>query len=217
MELKIMRLCFENIEMPKRDIPKIRGFIANKFSQYEELHNHKGEKNIYGYPIIQYKAIHHMPCILGINEGIDIIKKIETEIDTLNIGNNILNIYEKQIKYGICNTLLKYKFDSPWMCLNENNFKIYKKSNEEEKTQLLKSILIGNILSMSKRFKYTVDEKIIAYLNLQPCGIRFKNKDMLGFKGEFITNFKIPDYMAVGKSVSRGFGTVKYMGNFDFK
>jgi len=32
---------------------------------------------------------------------------------------------------------------------------------------------------------------------------------MLGFLGEFEVNFDIPDYLGIGKSVSRGFGTVK--------
>ncbi len=34
---------------------------------------------------------------------------------------------------------------------------------------------------------------------------------MIGFTGTFTftTNFLIPDYLGIGKSVSRGFGTVK--------
>ena len=32
---------------------------------------------------------------------------------------------------------------------------------------------------------------------------------MLGFRGTFSVNFEIPYYWGIGKSVSRGFGTVK--------
>ncbi|MCD6152972.1 MAG: hypothetical protein J7J07_03575, partial [Syntrophobacterales bacterium] len=32
---------------------------------------------------------------------------------------------------------------------------------------------------------------------------------MLGFLGAFSVNFEIPDYWGIGKSVSRGFGTVR--------
>ncbi len=35
---------------------------------------------------------------------------------------------------------------------------------------------------------------------------------MLGFLGTFSVNFEIPDYWGIGKSVSRGFGTVKRVG-----
>jgi len=31
---------------------------------------------------------------------------------------------------------------------------------------------------------------------------------MLGITGEFMANFAIPDYLGLGKSVSRGFGAV---------
>jgi hypothetical protein len=31
---------------------------------------------------------------------------------------------------------------------------------------------------------------------------------MLGFLGTFSVNFEIPDYWGIGKSVSRGFGTI---------
>jgi hypothetical protein len=32
---------------------------------------------------------------------------------------------------------------------------------------------------------------------------------MIGFLGNFSVNFEIPDYWGIGKSVSRGFGTIK--------
>ena len=36
---------------------------------------------------------------------------------------------------------------------------------------------------------------------------------MLVFFGKFSVNFEIPDYWGIGKSVSRGFGTVKRIRN----
>jgi hypothetical protein len=36
-----------------------------------------------------------------------------------------------------------------------------------------------------------------------------KGVEIATFKGEFMVNFLIPDYFGLGKSVSRGFGTVK--------
>jgi len=37
---------------------------------------------------------------------------------------------------------------------------------------------------------------------------KLKGTPMLGFLGTFSVNFEIPDYWGIGKSVSRGFGTV---------
>jgi hypothetical protein len=36
-----------------------------------------------------------------------------------------------------------------------------------------------------------------------------KGKQMMGFKGIFKANFMIPNYLGLGKSVSRGFGTIR--------
>ena len=163
MDLEIMRLSFENIEIAKRDIPKVRGFIASNYPEYDELHNHKGNKTIYRYPVIQYKSIEGIPCMIAFNEGVKVLKKIENEVDSINIENEIIDVFEKKIKYekdeyGISDSLLKYKFDSPWMCLNDKNFKKYIKLDDGEKKELLKRIFIGNILSMSKSLGYTVEE-----------------------------------------------------------
>ena len=37
---------------------------------------------------------------------------------------------------------------------------------------------------------------------------RLKDDKVTGIRGEFMANFEIPELMGLGKSVSRGFGTV---------
>lgn len=221
MEVRILKLIFSSIEVARRDIPKIRGFIANCYSEYDELHNHNGDKFIYRYPLIQYKDIEGKPAIVGINEGADIIMSLEDKIDSLRIGGSSIDVFEKNIsyvssRYEAVDSMLKYSFCSPWMCLNEKNYKTYINVDDNEKAKLLKRILTGNILSMSKRLGYTVDRHLNAYISLAPCKINFKNNEMIGFKGEFMVNFRIPDYIGLGKSVSRGFGTVKGLANNEF-
>ena len=78
-----------------------------------------------------------------------------------------------------------------------------------EKEEILQRILIGNIISMSKGFNYTVEEKIKCWLNLQSTYVNIKGLKHVGFVGEFKVNFNIPDYFGLGKNVSKGFGTIK--------
>ncbi|MFQ6084425.1 MAG: CRISPR-associated endonuclease Cas6, partial [Candidatus Aminicenantia bacterium] len=64
--------------------------------------------------------------------------------------------------------------------------------------------------SMSKSLGYTVPEPIKANItNLREVKIYLKGIPMIGFLGTFSVNFNIPDYWGLGKSVSRGFGTIK--------
>jgi hypothetical protein len=55
-----------------------------------------------------------------------------------------------------------------------------------------------------------VPEPITAnIINLKEVQTSLKGTTMLGFLGTFSVNFEIPDYWGIGKSVSRGFGTIK--------
>ena len=75
---------------------------------------------------------------------------------------------------------------------------------------MLEKILVGNIISMSKGLRYTVQDPIQAnIIKIKEVRTSLKGTPMLGFLGTFSVNFYIPDYWGIGKSVSRGFGTVK--------
>ena len=94
------------------------------------------------------------------------------------------------------------------MALNQNNFRKYINSQSSQRPELLKKILIGNLISVSKWLQYDVKDRIYAMVNVNPINVNFKNQKMIAFKGNFVCNFLIPDYLGLGKSVSRGFGTV---------
>jgi hypothetical protein len=45
-------------------------------------------------------------------------------------------------------------------------------------------------------------------IDLKEIKVNFKNERMTAFYGSFKINFSFPDYFGIGKSVSRGFGTL---------
>jgi predicted nucleotidyltransferase len=113
---------------------------------------------------------------------------------------------------------MAYSFLTPWLPLNEANYARYQAGRLVERKRLLERILIGNILSMSKGLGYVVTEKIeISRLDVYPVRtpVRLKGVEMTGFKGTFAVNFELPDLIGLGKSVSRGFGTVRRIGQED--
>lgn len=69
--------------------------------------------------------------------------------------------------------------------------------------------LIGNLLSMSKSLGYKVPDRIKANVAVKPKKSRLKDMNIMAFTGTFQANFLIPDYLGIGKFVSRGFGAVK--------
>lgn len=99
--------------------------------------------------------------------------------------------------FGLAGNIIRYFFATPWIGLNEENYKSYLtlRKNPKDTHNLLERILIGNILSMSKSLCYTVPEPIKANIgNLKEVKTSLKSTPMLGSLGTFSANFEIPDY-----------------------
>ncbi|MEA2040638.1 MAG: CRISPR-associated endonuclease Cas6 [Thermodesulfobacteriota bacterium] len=195
----------------------LRGYIADNFPQYDILHNHKKDgKLLYLYPRVQYKILNGEAYIIGLEEGVEIVREIEPQIETIIVKYETYQVKRKQsifekIRFGPENYFIKYLFLKPWLALNEDNYDHFMGLKKTTlKDSLLKKILIGNILSMSKSLGFIVEQEIkIKSINFREKKVFLKGTPMLGFLGTFSVNFEIPDYWGIGKSVSRGFGTVK--------
>ncbi len=217
MQIKEIILVFEGNEIRNSDIPKFRRYISRKYPNYDIIHNHLKDGSFrYSYPLIQFKTIDHKPAIIGINEGIELLKKVFMEIEDIKIGDQRKVINEKSIllkeeEFGTADDFIDYSFLSPWMSLNQENYNKYNRMNKYDQMAFLKHILRENLKTISKGFGYTiphidevrVDGKFIRKI------VNFKNIKMLCFTGNFITNFYIPEFLGVGKQVARGFGMVR--------
>ena len=201
------------------DTVRLRGFISRIFSNNILLHNHDNESLRYSYPRVQYKVIDSHAIVLGLAEGIEALKPL-AQLNRIVIGHEDIHIDDFEIiedksPLGILSNHQPYSFLTPWLALNEKNYEKYQKLGTwAKKKELLESILIGNIISMSKSLGYTVPEPIKAnIISLKEVQTKLKGTPMLGFLGTFSVNFSIPDYWGIGKSVSRGFGTIKRTDN----
>lgn len=80
---------------------------------------------------------------------------------------------------------------------------------EKEKSNFFKTILIGNILSFAKGINWWLEEEVIVVPSLTDLTVKFKGEEMVGFTGYFFSNVYLPKYIGLGKSTSRGFGTIE--------
>jgi len=217
--MKKATLRFGNVNLRASHIHKFRGFVGNLFRDYDLIHNHdlNTGKLIYRYPLIQFKLIDKIPCIVAITEpAVAIFLEIFMKMDKVIIDNVIIPIFEKDLKvadveFGFSEETFVYKFVTPWIGLNQENYQRYESSIFSGKNEILKKTLIGNILSMAKYLDCWLEknQQINVEHQVREKNITFKRKSMLGFTGIFKTNFIIPDDLGIGKSVSRGFGVVR--------
>lgn len=221
MDLKTLILTFKTDPGVKQAAANLRGFIARKFPDPVLLHQHNGEKLVYSYPWVQYKIINGLLMIIGISEGLESLSGIYSQIECIELGKDRYEIIEKKmeekmVEFGITSSFYQYKFLTPWLALNQDNYQKYQQYKKwvEKKDLLQKIILPANVISMSKGLGYTVPAPIEAnIIKIREVQTSLKGTPMLGFLGTFSVNFEIPDYWGIGKSVSRGFGTIRRMGS----
>ena len=194
----------------------VRGFFGDQYKSRPEFHGHLDGKLIYKHPLIQYKIFGGIPLVIGLKEGAYLLKALPT-LDNMEIYRKQYRVIKQNTvndvpTFGLTDEIVHYSFESPWIGLNEeNHIKYHATKSPSDANSLLDRILIGNLLSMSKSLGYSADERIHLTSNLRVQeSIEVKQGvKLLGFTGEFETNFIIPELWGIGKFSSRGYGTVR--------
>jgi hypothetical protein len=201
----------------KGDARAVRGFFGNLYKNRPEFHGHLGERLIYKHPLIQYKVFGGSSLVIGLKEGAYLLKAVP--------GIEYLELYyqrypvKKQnavsviVPFGLTDEMISYTFLAPWVGLNKENYQRYLRlrQRDSDTNNFLNKILIGNILSMCKSVGYTANDTIKMQSKLEESVTAEIKEDveLITFKGEFRTNFLIPDFWGIGGKVSLGYGTVK--------
>lgn len=214
-KVRVMRVTYPEIQVPQWQGRKLRGFFAAGGEADSLLHNHAaGGVGIYRYPLVQYKVFRKAPVILALEEGIPEVHPLVMERQELVLGNRSypcgnVEIELKSETIGDTSQVCRYYFCAPWFGLNQANYREYIQAGEEERQALLERVLVGNLISMAKGLGVQVEGRLKAQVRLEERPVKSKSEFVLGFTGEFSVNFLIPDLFGIGKSVSRGFGSVK--------
>jgi hypothetical protein len=216
-KIRLLHIEFDT-EIRATEVPAFRSAIIEKVGRENILfHNHlNDEQYLYKYPLIQYKQIRRHPCILCIDYGVDEIHKyfenrnwnikindrwLEMKIARLNLNQFTMQVWNKMFDYHIRN----------WIALNQENYlKYFSIEGMVDKIQFLEKTLTANILSFAKGIEWTVEKpvevKILEIVSSRR--VMLKNKQIVGFTVNFRTNVFLPNFIGLGKAVSKGFGIV---------
>lgn len=193
----------------------LRGFIGERFKENDLVHNHREDgSNIYRYPLVQYKKIENQYLLAALKkEGVAVLKQFFLELEEITIKDQRLEILSKEMKVmnheiRIENTMqFQYEFQTPYIALNQKNTVLY--HNQDNKKEFLDRMISNNILSFLKGMNIFIDERIqCRFIQTDRFFQTIKDNDFTAFSGFFSANIDLPDYIGLGKFVSRGFGTI---------
>ena len=201
----------------KAEATAIRGFFGRKFEDEIYMHNHNPDGSvIYQYPRVQFKVIDQTATLIGINEGSELLQRLWLSFDRTRLGDEQLQILESQFEtcieqLAVTTEPIAYRFVTPWLALNQENFGVYTKTrNAHRRKDELSRILVGNCLGLAKSLGIRFTDRITADCGrLASIKTTLKGQGMIGFVGRFTLNLTLPDHLGLGKSVSRGFGTIE--------
>jgi hypothetical protein len=195
----------------------LRGYFGQAFSDEVLLHHHNADGSLrYDYPRVQFKILDRTAHLIGLAEGATLVTRLWGEVDAARIGGEELPVFESTLArrreaFGEAPEAITYRFLTPWLGLNQVNHRAYEEQRDRAaRSELLARVIVGNCLSLAKSFGHRVGARLSADASqLRPLTVRLKGVPMLGFVGTFRVNFHIPERAGIGKSVSRGFGTIQ--------
>ncbi|RRD40022.1 hypothetical protein EII29_04225 [Leptotrichia sp. OH3620_COT-345] len=193
-----------------KDLEKLKEFLSLKYKEKAEIYNYLSEKSEVSHDKLQYKLIKNNLSVMTVGEAVKINMKLFEEAEYPDIDGNIYSDAEKEIQ--IINEeisysqdiMYNYKFVTPYLPLNEDNFRKYLRGE-----YTLNEVIRENITEVLKEFAINLEEnqKIYIEQSLWITSENLRNFDMITFLGEFSTNVKLPDYFSLGRKKDIGYGT----------
>jgi len=166
------------------------------------------------YPRIQVKVLDEEIFIIGLNQGVDPIMKIKDEIKELNFGDITFKVEDCDLEesaqlFNLTSNLIKYKFISNWVALNNSTNNKYQNMNDANRLEFLNKLLGENIVFLAREVGFDFEKNIFSRINISSLEpISEDQKGWGAFQGEFYSNIILPNYIGIGNGITRGYGTI---------
>jgi hypothetical protein len=152
---------------------------------------------------------------VGIGEGAGLVLDAFLQVDTLELAGQTVAVDQKELdvkKYpaGVVNELHDYRFATPLFAFNQANYAVFKKLPDGELKDFVTKIITSHLITALRGIgcSVTPERPILVSHRLRPRLVSLKNQRMQMYTGTFTANVLLPPRLGIGKSVSKGFGTV---------
>lgn len=194
---------------------KLRGFLGYFFIEDGEFHKHTPDA--YSYPKIQYKKVDGKYYVVGVADYAGVLENRAHEISQIRLPESVVPISRVEVTrtvHALQNSTSSYEFLTPWIALNQTNYRKFKSVSRERRKKELERVLTGNILSFLKGVGIFIDFRLsIEITNFKSVKVRAHGNEFQAFRCRFKSNITLPGMIGLGKSVSKGFGTIGVLGD----
>jgi len=210
-------------DKPVRKTPyQVKGVIMRQYSDEDIVPLLDGTyREKFLYPRVQVKILNEQIYIVGIGEGVGPIKLLAKKLESMDFGNITFQILDMDIeesfdRFHPVDKLIRYRFVTPWVALNQTTGSRYRFLNNVDRINFLNRLLGQNIVFMAREMGMELDENIFSKVTLSSLFPRPVDENNWGaFEGEFRANFILPNYLGIGNGITRGYGTILGLFNPD--
>lgn len=166
------------------------------------------------YPRIHFTILEDKPVIVGMKEAMETTDTFVHNLNTLQAEEqqwsveSVETVHDQHL-FDKTDALFTYRFLTPWMGLNRQNLVRYKYLYKTERMAFMNKMLSQNIVFLMKEFDEHPRFKISCRIRIKGLHLTIHPEIGMGyFTGEFQSNVYLPNYLAMGCAISRGFGTI---------
>jgi hypothetical protein len=200
---------------PETRARQLRGSLARVFRDDDRFHQHDAlGRDIYRYPSIQYRWHQGHGLIIGWRDTAPILRNLPWLDLNLSLGDHQAQVSDAVIacrnaQFGHSQQLEYYTLRSPLLLFNQENYQRYQTLPKEARQQEINRLLVAQLLTALRGLDVTFSDRLYAgFITTRPQKCRYKQQDLLGFSGQFVSNAILPAGFALGHAVSHGYGWV---------
>ena len=199
----------------KKTAYQVKGVFMRHYPDLDIIPMLNGKyRDRYLYPRVQVKVLNEQIYIIGVGDGSDCVLQLIDKIRTLDFGNITFEVNDKNIidmmdQFQQVDQLIRYRFVTPWVALNQNTGNKYRALKNSERVNFLNKLLGQNIVFIAKELSINLEDKVFTKVNISSLFPKPVDENNWGaFSGEFSTNFNLPNYIGLGNGITRGYGAI---------
>ena len=204
----------------KKTAYQVKGVFMRHYPDLDIIPMLNGKyRDRYLYPRVQVKVLNEQIYIVGVGDGSDCVLQLIDKISTLDFGNITFEVNDKNIidmmdQFQQADQLMRYRFVTPWVALNQTTGRKYRALNNSERVNFLNKLLGQNIVFVAKELSVDLEDKVFTKVNLSSLFPKPVDENNWGaFSGEFSTNLNLPNFIGLGNGITRGFGAIYSLFN----